>query len=61
MATAMDHIITNVIINTDFKTAILKSFISDHFTIMLAFRIDDKKIQTNQNIKFTNQCLMKRQ
>ena len=61
MATAMDHIITNVIINTDFKTAILKSCISDHFTIMLAFTIDDKKIQTNQNIKFTNQCLMKRQ
>ena len=43
-ATVMDHIITNLIIDTDFKTRILKSCISDHFAIMLAFQIDEKKM-----------------
>ena len=42
-ATAIDHIITNVIIDTDFKTGILKSCISDHFAIILAFQIGEKK------------------
>ena len=43
-ATAIDHIITNVIIDTDFKTGILKSCMSDHFAIMLVFRTDEKKM-----------------
>ena len=42
-ATAIDHIITNVIIDTDFKTGILKSSISDHFAIMLGIQIGEKK------------------
>ena len=42
-ATATDHIITNVTTDTDFKTGILKSCISDHFAIMLAFQIGEKK------------------
>ena len=42
--TATDHIITNVIIDIDFKTGILKSWISDHFAIMLAFRIGEAKM-----------------
>ena len=43
-ATAIDHIVTNVTIDTDFKAGILKSCISDHFAIMLAFRTSEKKI-----------------
>ena len=43
-ATGIDHIITNVIKDTDFKTGILKSCISDHFAIMLAFPIGEKKM-----------------
>ena len=43
-ATAVDDIITNVIIDTDFKTGISESCISDHFAIMLAFRIGEKKM-----------------
>ena len=35
---------TNVITDTDFKTGILESCISDHFAIMLAFQIGEKKI-----------------
>ena len=46
-ATAIDHIIINVIINTDFKTGILKSCISGHFAIMLAFRTGEKKMCNN--------------
>ena len=44
IATDIDHIITNVTIDVDFKTGILKSCISDHFAaIMLAFRTSEKK------------------
>ena len=43
-ATAIYHIITNVIIDTTFKAGILKSCISDHFAIMLAFRTSEKKM-----------------
>ena len=32
-ATAIDHILTNLFVNFDFKTAIFKSYISDHFPI----------------------------
>ena len=60
-ATAIDHIMTNLIIDTDFKTGILKSCISDHFAIMLAFRIGEKKSVTNQNKMFTSEFFMKLQ
>ena len=43
-ATAIDDIIFNVIIDTDLKTGILKSCISDHFAIMLALQIGEKKV-----------------
>ena len=43
-ATLIDHTITNVVIDTDFKTEILKSCISDHFAITLAFQIGEKKM-----------------
>ena len=43
-ATAIDHIITNVITDTDFKTGILKSCISDPFAIIPAFQIGEKKM-----------------
>ena len=43
-AATIGHIITNVIIDTDFKTGILKSCISDHLAIKLAFQIAEKKM-----------------
>ena len=43
MATAIDHIITNVIKETGFKTEILKTSISGHFAIILTFLICEKK------------------
>ena len=60
-ATVIDHIITNVIINTDFNTGILKSCISDHFATMLAFWIGEKKCVTNKNNVFTGEFFMKLQ
>ena len=60
MATAINHIITIVKIDTDFKTGILHSCISDHFAIMLAFQIR-KKCVKNQNNIFTSEFFMKLQ
>ena len=37
-ATAIDHIITNSVINTEFKTCIIKTDISDHFPIFFIFK-----------------------
>ena len=45
-ATAIDHIITNLLIDTDFKTRILKKCISDRFFIMLVFQVGQKKMST---------------
>ena len=36
--TAIDHIITNSIINAEFKTGIVKTDISDHFPIFFIFK-----------------------
>ena len=36
---AIDHIITNVIYNNDFKSAITRTDISDHFLITYAFKL----------------------
>ena len=37
-ATAIDHIITNSVINAEFKTGIIKTDISDHFPIFFIFK-----------------------
>ena len=37
-ATAIDHIITNSVINAEFKTGIIKTNISDHFPIFFIFK-----------------------
>ena len=58
--TPIDHIITSVIIATDFMTGILKSCISDHFVIMLAFRIGEKKM-CNKSEQHTSEFFMKLQ
>ena len=36
--TAIDHIITNSVINAEFKTGIIKTDISNHFPIFLIFK-----------------------
>ena len=35
IATAIDNVITNCILNSDFKSAIVKTILSDHFAIIL--------------------------
>ena len=57
----IDHIITNSIINSEFKTAILTADISDHFSIIYAFRLKTKlDIPKTQFSKSSHQrCSMK--
>ena len=52
-AIAIDHIITNCFVGTNFKTAIFKSDISDHFPIcvFLSPMIDENKNEVTLYIK----------
>ena len=50
-ATAIDHIFTNSIINTEIKSAIIEADISDHFPILFVAKVKaDVKIETEQYI-----------
>ena len=40
-ATAIDHIIPDCIVDCQFKTAILKTDVTDHFSIAMALRTDE--------------------
>ena len=44
---AIDHIITNSVTKTDFKTGIVKTDISDHFPIFFLFKcvVDSNKLR----------------
>ena len=53
-ATAIDHMFTNSIINTEIKSAILKADISDHFPILFV-----AKVKVDFNIK-REQYILKR-
>ena len=49
--TAIDHIFTNSIINTEIKSAIIKADISDHFPILFVVKVNvDVSIRTEQYI-----------
>ena len=56
-ATAIDHILTNSIITTQLKAAIIKAGISDHFLILFVAKlIVDVSIRTEQYILECNIC-----
>ena len=38
---AIDHFITNTVVDTEFKSRIIQRDLSDHFAIMLAFKTDE--------------------
>ena len=53
-ATAIDHIITNSFVENIFKTAIIKSDVSDHFPICIFFFLQQtylQKMMLSINIK----------
>ena len=62
-ATAIDHIITDYVLTCDFKTAILKTDLTDHFPIVIALKNDGPSHQHSkikhkykeENIKAFNQ------
>ena len=50
-ATAIDHMPTNFIINTEIKSAIIKADVSDHFPIIFVAKVNvDVNIKTKQYI-----------
>ena len=49
-ATAVDHIITNCIVDCQFKTAILKTDLTDHFPIAMALKTD-KPVHQSQKVQ----------
>ena len=52
---AIDHIITNVIINNKFKTAMFPADISDHFPIIYTFKLKTKRdISKHKHIIYKN-------
>ena len=59
-ATAIDHMFTNSIINTEIKSAIIKADISDHFPILFVAKVKvDVNIKTEQYILKRNRNLSK--
>ena len=57
IATAIDHMFTNSIINTEIKSAIIKTDISDHFPIPFVAKVNvDVNIKTEQHILKLNIC-----
>ena len=56
-ATAIVHIFTNSIINTEIKSALIKADISDHFPILFVAKVNnDVSIRTEQSIWKHNIC-----
>ena len=47
-ATAIDHIIANCIVDCQFKTAILKTDVTDHFPIAMALKTDEPVHQSQK-------------
>ena len=50
-ATAIDHIITDCVLTCDFKTAILKTDLTDHFPIVIALKNDGPSHQHSKTTK----------
>ena len=46
-ATAVDHIITDYVLTCDFKAAILKTDLADHFPIVIALKNDGPSQKLN--------------
>ena len=55
-ATAIDHVIANCIVDCQFKTAILKTDVTDHFPIAMALKTDETIHQSQkvQNVHKRN-------
>ena len=51
-ATAIEHIITNCFVDTNFKTSIFKSDISDHFSICFCFFLSSMMHENKNEVKY---------
>ena len=59
-ATAIDHIIANCIVDCQFKTAILKTDVTDHFRIAMTLKTDEPVHQSQKYKMYTAVTTMKR-
>ena len=60
-ATVIIHIISNCIVECQFKTAVLKTDLTDHFTIAMTLRTEKPIYQSQKGKKmYTNVTTMKR-
>ena len=59
-ATAIDHIITDHVFTCNFKTAILKTDLTDHFPIVFALKNNRLSQQHSELIICTNVTIMKK-
>ena len=50
-ATVVDHIITDYVLTCDFKTAILKTDLADHFPMVIALKNDEPSHQHSKTTK----------
>ena len=51
-ATAIDHVITNCVLNSEFKSSIIKVDISDHFPIVFSFKLKEGLDSKNKDEYF---------
>ena len=59
-ATAIDHIITDYVLTSDFKTAILKTDLTDHFPTGIALKMMDSPSNIQKINICTNAAVMKK-
>ena len=56
-AATIDHIITDYVLTCDFKTAILKTELTDHFSIVIALKNDGPSYQHSKTKhKYKRSC-----
>ena len=52
-ASTIDHIIANCMVDCQFKTAILKADVTDHFPIAIALRTDET-VNQSQKVQYVH-------
>ena len=60
-ATAIDHFITNTAVDTEFKSEIIQTDLSDHFLIMFGLKADENMVEKHREHFFIRNIMMKNQ
>ena len=60
-ATAIDHFITNTAVDTEFKSEIIQTDLSDRFLIMFGLKADENMVEKHREHFFIRNIMMKNQ